>query len=345
MDMNQYKTYSIIAKNIRNSFYYRSFFLIIIFGIIILWASHIEIDQEKSAEVQADEQQELPVLMYHHLAPSYAPDWIFSDNEAVLTIEQFQNQMQLLYELDYKTLSLQELQNYLSADKKIPERSVVITFDDGYESNYHYAYPILKEYDHNSILFIIVSRIEEADRAEKKENFDYAELTYLSWAQIEKMHESGLMEIQNHSYDGHHMVEVNDSSEKRPALVTEKWLPEENRRETGTEYFDRLKDDFEKSQKIIADKIGEKPVAYAYPFGWKSETMLEALTSKGLEMGFGIESEMVQPGDNIWNINRINVSPGWKLQDFAEVLGENPAQIRDTIMRIEKSDSSQDEVY
>ena len=335
MDINQYKNNSIIAKNIRNLFHYHSFFLMIIFVVIILLVFYIGIDQARSTEPQAGEQQELPVLMYHHLAPSNAPDWIFSENEAVLSIEQFQHQMQLLYELDYKTLSLQELQNYLTTDKKIPERSVVITFDDGYESNYHYAYPILKEHDHHSILFIIVSRIEEADRAEKKENFDYTELTYLSWTQLQKMHESGLMEIQNHSYDGHHMVEVNDFGEERPALVTEKWLPEENRRETETEYFDRLKNDFEKSQKIIAEKIGEKPVAYAYPYGWKSETMLQALTSKELEMGFGIESEMVQPGDNIWNIKRINVSPGWKLQDFAEVLGENPAQIRDTIMRIE----------
>jgi len=58
----------------------------------------------------------------------------------------------------------------------------------------------------------------------------------------------------------------------------------------------------------------------AYPFGWGSEEAAEEASRLGIEIAFGPEGDRIQPGDDIWNLSRINVSPDWNLEDFVEAL-------------------------
>lgn len=79
----------------------------------------------------------VPVLMYHSITNERG-------NELELSKELFQVQMSFLKDKNYTTLSLDELYDFLVFNKPVPEKSVIITFDDGYVDNYLNAYPILK---------------------------------------------------------------------------------------------------------------------------------------------------------------------------------------------------------
>lgn len=81
----------------------------------------------------------VPVLLYHNLAP--ASSGLHRTNAMTVTVEAFRAQMKYLADQKYHTPTLPELLAYLSGDTALPERSVVITFDDGYESNWEYAFP------------------------------------------------------------------------------------------------------------------------------------------------------------------------------------------------------------
>ena len=119
----------------------------------------------------------VPVLMYHSIDEE-------TNNDAVISKKRFSEQMKYLHEHDYHPISLDELHDYLTLNKELPLRPVVLTFDDGYRDTYDIAMPILKQYGFRSVLFFPVGK--DGGR--------------LSWAELREMKASG-MEIASHSYN------------------------------------------------------------------------------------------------------------------------------------------------
>lgn len=120
----------------------------------------------------------VPVLMYHSI--DYE-----KGNELRVPKEKFKEQMQYLKDNGYTTLTFDELYSFLVNNKPIPEKSVVITFDDGYEDNYLNAYPILKEFGFNATIFIITNTIDN-------------EKVFLTSTQLKEMEENGIA-IESHT--------------------------------------------------------------------------------------------------------------------------------------------------
>lgn len=120
----------------------------------------------------------VPVLMYHSI--DYE-----KGNELRVPKEKFKEQMQYLKDNGYTTLTFDELYSFLVNNKPIPEKSVVITFDDGYEDNYSNAYPILKEFGFNATIFIITNAIDN-------------EKAFLTSTQLKEMEQNGI-DIESHT--------------------------------------------------------------------------------------------------------------------------------------------------
>lgn len=118
-------------------------------------------------EVPADG---VPVLMYHSIGRE-------RNNDAVIAPDLFARQMAFLYEHDYHPISLDQLYAYVTADRPLPVRPVVLTFDDGYRDTYDTALPLLKKYGFKSTLFLpghqVGSRFSLAElRAMKQAGMD-----------------------------------------------------------------------------------------------------------------------------------------------------------------------------
>lgn len=120
----------------------------------------------------------IPILMYHSI----------SDNKnSIFTVQKdkFKSQMEYIKKYGYNTLTFDQLNYYISNNKPFPHKSVVITFDDGYEDNYKNAYPVLKEYGLNATLFVITDYIRENSY-------------YLASKQLKEMKNNGI-DIQCHT--------------------------------------------------------------------------------------------------------------------------------------------------
>lgn len=100
--------------------------------------------------------QRVPVLMYHHLVPAEEND---GSNGAVISVEAFAEQMEYLFAAGYRTATLKDLYLFITGQKDLPPKTVVLTFDDGYASNYQYAYPILKQYHFRAVQFPITGKV------------------------------------------------------------------------------------------------------------------------------------------------------------------------------------------
>ena len=118
----------------------------------------------------------VPVLMYHSIGDE-------RDNDAVISKERFIEQMEFLYKNHYNPLTLDELEGYISQGKPLPEKPVVLTFDDGYRDTFDVAMPILKQYGFPSMVFIPAGEVG----------------TNLTWEQLREMKAAG-MQVGSHSY-------------------------------------------------------------------------------------------------------------------------------------------------
>lgn len=96
----------------------------------------------------------IPILMYHRVDNS-------EDNEIVLSKEVFKKQMDYLKDNNFTTINFDELYSYFLDDSSLPNKPVILTFDDGYEDNYQNAYPILKEHGFKATVFMITSEIDK----------------------------------------------------------------------------------------------------------------------------------------------------------------------------------------
>lgn len=108
--------------------------------------------------------------------------------------------MESIKDSGYTAVSLDELYNYLNGNGSLPKKSIVITFDDGYEDNYKYAYPVLKKYNFKAVFFIITSNVD---------NNNY----YMKSSQIKEMSEDGF-DIGSHTVNHDHLSKMNYKNQK-----------------------------------------------------------------------------------------------------------------------------------
>ncbi len=193
---------------------------------------------------------QVPILMYHHLSEDVA-------NSEMVSPEQFEAQIRALSEAGYTGVSFDELQGYVLRGEPLPEKPVVITFDDGYLSNYTLAYPILQKYNMKATIFAIGVSFGK----DHYKDTDYAMTPHFGAAEAQEMTDSGLISIQSHTYDMHQWPPYEDGS----AAVRENILPLAGESEEA--YVQALTEDFTKSRAQLEDATGQPVDVLAYPAG------------------------------------------------------------------------------
>ena len=216
-----------------------------------------------AAEISA----QVPILMYHHLSEDVT-------NSEMVSPEQFEAQIRVLSEAGYTGVSFDELQGYVLRGEPLPEKPVVITFDDGYLSNYTLAYPILQKYNMKATIFAIGVSFGK----DHYKDTDYAMTPHFGAAEAQEMADSGLISIQSHTYDMHQWPPYEDGS---PA-VRENILPLAGESEEA--YVQALTDDFTKSRAQLEAATGQPVDVLAYPAGQYSTLAQVTLQELGVHV-------------------------------------------------------------
>ncbi|WP_370980326.1 polysaccharide deacetylase family protein [Agaribacterium sp. ZY112] len=198
--------------------------------------------------------QALVVLQYHHV----------SDTGPVSTRvspERFRMHMQQIEKLGYRVVSIDVLADALRKNVGLPDKAVVITFDDGYHSIYEQAYPELKKRKWPFTVFI------------NPEPHDVGRKTHMSWAQLKEMSANGAS-IANHSWSHAHVLR-RDTKDIDASL-----------------YF---KEEIERTEKRIEQQLGYSLKLFAYPYGEYDSAIQKQLIKHGY-LGFAQQSGAV-PND------------------------------------------------
>nr|QGT51013.1 hypothetical protein Firmicute1046_0890 [uncultured Firmicutes bacterium] len=201
-----------------------------------VWAANIS-----AADVK------VPILMYHHINPRYDE----GNSSANLTPEEFRLHMMTLQTKNYHAISLQDYYDHVVNGTALPENPIVITFDDGYSSNYEEAFPILKELNIPATIFVVTDTVGETPAGGK---VNYAHFT---WAQAREMQESGLIDIQSHSGTHCKMAETS---------------------------VDQMQRELRRSKYLIEKNVGKTCDMFAYPFGSYNAQTKQAARQAGYKM-------------------------------------------------------------
>ncbi|MEV2704331.1 polysaccharide deacetylase family protein [Paenibacillus larvae] len=230
-------------------------------------------------------QNQVAVLMYHHFSEK---------DEGPISIKPklFRDQIDYLRKNNYNFISLQQFREFMNGGT-VPDNAVLLTFDDGYESVYKYAYPYLKENQIPGVLFLITKYLE---------NPKGPYTSYLSPEEIREMRKNFPdIEVQSHTHNMHSQYE-------KKAYMNTPIPKADGQLENQQEYENRVASDFAKSvEELRPFYKKDYPIdSLAYPFGFYNPKSVELAQKAGIKFGFTVQPGIVKQGRNSMSLPRIN---------------------------------------
>lgn len=230
---------------------------------------------------------ELIILMYHNVLKKGKRESTYCIAEDAL-----QRDFEYLKSHGYSVVSCAEVIDGVYSGKGLPDRAVLITFDDGYLNNVRYALPLLEKYGY-SALFSVVGDYTLLDKDNPKTGGDFV---YLGWQDIREASESEAIEIGLHSYSMHNL---------RPRLGVAQL-----KSESDEEYSKIFADDTDRLIEALnsAQVKGRYGEIYAYPYGKYNKISERVLKEKGVKMTLtcneGINT--VSSAEDLYLLKRLN---------------------------------------
>jgi len=253
-------------------------------------------DAEQSSGTHIDS-VEVPIIMYHNIRKEGDAEGKYVVSEA-----DFEDDLEYLKKEGYETVVMQDLIDYTQGKGDLPQKPVVLTFDDGYFNNFAYAFPLLQKYDAKAVVSVI-GYYTDMFTENPDENPAYSHIT---WGDINFMMNSGNVEFQNHSYDLHSTDKGRNGAKKK-------------RDESSEEYEFQLTSDLQKLQDAFKVNTGYVPTTFTYPFGSVSEASFDIIKKMGFKASLSCENKtnyISRNPEDLFMLNRFIRTPDVSVEDI-----------------------------
>lgn len=196
----------------------------------------------------------IPVLTYHRIVSR-------TDINNV-TEELFEEQMTILKKAGWSAVTLEDFEKFMRGEKELPEKSFLLTFDDGAKDSFYPVDPVLRKLGYTASIFIIV-------QSSKTQKTTY----YLTPQEIGWVLKTGRWSIGSHSYDGHRQYPTDVEGESAIFFADRLWNAVSGRLETPEEFSTRVRNDLQHSKNEL-EEVYKRPInTFAFPLG--NETGIE----------------------------------------------------------------------
>lgn len=245
-----------------------------------------------------DRNLSFPIIMYHHIMEDSS-----KVGDYVITPQMFENDLKYLKEKGYSTITVRDLYSLDKEQSSLKPKSIMITFDDGQESFYKYAFPLLKKYGFSAVFSVIGRYTDEYSNLENRD----VRYSHTTWQEMKEMDITALVEFGNHSYDMHY-----NGSGGRIGVTKQK-------NETFEEYKFALNEDINQFEKSFEKNMGYITKIYTYPYGRFSKETEKIIKEKGYSAAFTCYEKRVVPNsseDWLYNLGRYNRGGKIKTESF-----------------------------
>ena len=210
--------------------------------------------------VFANAKNTVAVLNYHQIND-------VDNNALTVTVKDFDDQMRYLSENNYNVITPKEMLDAFKNNAKLPDKTVIITFDDGYKDNYENAYPILKKYYLKGTIFVIT---------------DYVSLypNYITWDEAKEMQKSGVINLESHTMDHFNLLKISKNDARLQLANSKYWLEAH---------------------------LKKPVTFLAYPEGDYNEDLKNMLKELKYEGGFTVNYGLVSSASDVYEMPRVAV--------------------------------------
>ncbi|MGX5915422.1 polysaccharide deacetylase family protein [Aliidiomarina sp. Khilg15.8] len=198
------------------------------------------------------------ILMYHHVSES-------TPRSTSVSPDELRAHLQYLHDNDFTVIDLRDAIAAIDGEQDLPDKAVVLTFDDAYQNIYQNGHPILQEFDVPYTLFVTTNPVGQTPGQ------------YMSWDQIRALHEDGVT-IANHTLDHAHMPRRLDG-------------------ESEEEWRQRMAENILQAEQKILDEVGVSYQLFAYPYGEYDNKLANLVKELGFT-GFGQHSGAFGPSSD-----------------------------------------------
>ena len=252
------------------------------------------------------------VLAYHDIMDSEP------DQQYVATrTANFVAQMRWLKINHYVPVSIDQILAARDGKAELPEKAVLLTFDDGYHSLYNRVFPILKSYHWPAVFALEGSWLDTPP--DQMVNFSgkmRPRDKFVTWDEVREMSASGLIEIGAHTQDLHKGILANPQGNVEPAAATLAYDPVKKRYETLDEFRQRLDQDVTTITNTIKRVTGKAPRVWVWPYGASSGIGLEVVKAHGYESALTLDEGLLDI-HNLMNVPRMLIAYDPNVETFA----------------------------
>lgn len=264
-------------------------------------------------------------IAYHDVEDS-DPDQAFVS----VRTDQLIDQLAWMRENGYQPVSIDQIIAASEGRDVLPDKAVLLSFDDGYSSFYTRVFPILKAYQWPAVLAPVGQWVDTPP----DQNVTFGKMLadrsrFLTWDQIREISRSGLIEIASHTYDLHRGVLSNPQGNELPAAAARRYDPSTETYESENEFRERIRRDIETITARLREVTGKQPRVWIWPYGRVDGTALEIALDNGYSVAMKLENGLVKV-DELINAPRVLVAGDPSLDEFARsaVNMENPLHLR-----------------
>ncbi|WP_206302671.1 polysaccharide deacetylase family protein [Streptomyces sp. WAC 01529] len=225
----------------------------------------------------------VPILMYHSIArlPSAAT------HDLSVSPDAFAHQMEVLGERGFTPLTTAQLAAaWRARGAALPERPVLITFDDGYEGVHRHALPVLAEHGFASTLFVTTGWL-------RGEHYTGGSLdVMLDWDQVRELAATG-MEVGAHSHTHPELDQLRDAE---------------------------LRSELRRCHDIVADELGTRPASFAYPYGYSSRRVRGRVREAGFVQSVVVGNTLARRTQGPYALRRVTVRRSTGAEEFERLV-------------------------
>jgi peptidoglycan/xylan/chitin deacetylase (PgdA/CDA1 family) len=224
----------------------------------------------------------VPILMYHGVAHAPAS----AIRALSVSPEAFSDQMRLLDECGFTTLTTARLAAAWRGRVPLPPRPVLITFDDGYQGVHRYALPILREHGFRATVFVTTGWLRGP-----YEIGGAALDTMLDWDEVRELAAEGA-EIGGHSHSHPQLDQLPDGE---------------------------LRCEVERCREIVTEHVGAPPASFAYPYGYSDRRVWQTVRAAGFTQAVAVGNALATAHQSPFSLRRVTVRRSTGQEEFAQL--------------------------
>lgn len=254
--------------------------------------------------------QVLHVICYHDVRDDLRRSLEISPEPTAISLDALVQQFTWLQDNGYRVVSLEEVLAARSGAQPLPDKAVLLTFDDGLRSLYTRVFPLLQLFGYPAVAAVVTTWVGSDG--------------HVTWEELREMQRTGLVEVASHSANLHHALPANSWGTETAAATTRRFDAARGEFEAEAAYRGRLVADLGESRHALATKLGRAPRALAWPYGKYNSAGLQAARAADMPIAFTLEPGANSADVPLDRLRRTVVMWNHDLGDFARALRTTP---------------------